>query len=145
MEEKVELCSVKRSSSYEMPLVIIKEFETKSVFKVYQAYMNDWTPILGENLETRPEAENEIDVIPNEMKNENESNSKCNVFICFLLFFYLGSWKAKYRSLVICKIIRVVDKDKQLTQTSILEAMMMLKNTWGEVTEQTIQNCFRKS
>ena len=28
MEEKVELCGVKLSSSYEMPLVIIKEFET---------------------------------------------------------------------------------------------------------------------
>ena len=28
MEEKIELCSVKLSSSYEMPLVIIKEFET---------------------------------------------------------------------------------------------------------------------
>ena len=27
-------------------------------------------------------------------------NSKCNGFICFLLFFYLRSFKAKYRSLV---------------------------------------------
>ena len=61
MEEKVELCGVKLSSSYEMPLVIIKEFETESVIKGYHAYMNDWTPILGENLSTRPEPENEID------------------------------------------------------------------------------------
>ena len=52
---------------------------------------------------------------------------------------------SKYRSLVIRKIIRVVDKDKQLTRTSILEAMMMLKKAWGEVTEHTIRNCFRKS
>ena len=43
------------------------------------------------------------------------------------------------------KIIRAVDKDKQLARTSILEAMMMLKKAWGEVTEQTIRNCFRKS
>ena len=61
MEEKVELCGVKLSSSYEMPLVIIKEFETGSVFTVYHAYMNDWTAILGENLSTRPVPENEID------------------------------------------------------------------------------------
>ena len=33
MQEKVELCGVKLSSSYEMPLVIIKEFETESVIK----------------------------------------------------------------------------------------------------------------
>ena len=43
MEEKVELYGVKRSSSYKMPLVIIKEFETESVIKGYHAYMNDWT------------------------------------------------------------------------------------------------------
>ena len=62
----------------------------------------------------------------------------------FSPFFYLGSSKAKYRSLVIRKIIRAVDKGKQLVRTSILEAMMMLKKNWGEVTEQTIRNCFRK-
>ena len=61
MEQKVELCGVKLSSSYEMPLVIIKEFETESVIKGYHAYMNDWTPILGENLSTRPEPETKID------------------------------------------------------------------------------------
>ena len=61
MEEKVEFCGVKLSSSYEMPLVIIKEFETESVIKGYHAYMNDWTPILGENLSKRPEPENKID------------------------------------------------------------------------------------
>ena len=44
-----------------MPLVIIKEFETESVIKGYHAYMNDWAPILGENLSTYPEPENEID------------------------------------------------------------------------------------
>ena len=60
-EEKVELCGVKLSSSYEMPLIIIKEFDTESVIKGYHAYMNDWTPILGENLSKRPEPENKID------------------------------------------------------------------------------------
>ena len=61
MDEKVGLRGVKLFSSYEMPLVIIKEFETESVIKGYHAYMNDWTPILGENLSTRPESESEID------------------------------------------------------------------------------------
>ena len=61
MEEKVELCGVIISSSYEMRLVITKEFETESIIKGYHVYMNDWTPILGENLSTRPEPENEID------------------------------------------------------------------------------------
>ena len=41
MKEKVELCRVKLPSSYEMPLVIIKEFETEPVIKGYHAYMND--------------------------------------------------------------------------------------------------------
>ena len=61
MAEKVELCGVKLSLSYEMPLVIIKEFETEPVIKEYHAYMNDWAPISGENLSTRPEPESEID------------------------------------------------------------------------------------
>ena len=49
-KKKVKLCGVKLSSSYEMSLVIIKEFETESLLKGYHAYMNDWTPILGQNL-----------------------------------------------------------------------------------------------
>ena len=61
MEEKVELCGAKLSLFYEITLVIIKEFETESVIKGYRAYMNDWTPILGEKLSTRPEPENEND------------------------------------------------------------------------------------
>ena len=43
-----------------MPLVIIKEFETESIFKGYHAYMDDWTPILGKNLSARSEPKNEI-------------------------------------------------------------------------------------
>ena len=62
MGEKVELYGgVKLFSSCEMPLVIIKEFETESVIKGYNAYKNDWTPILEENLSTRPELWIEID------------------------------------------------------------------------------------
>ena len=55
MEEKVELCGVELSSSYEVLVVIIKEFKTEPVIKGYHAYMNDWTSILGENLSTLSE------------------------------------------------------------------------------------------
>ena len=41
--------------------------------------------------------------------------------------------------------MRAVDKDKQMARTSIFKAMMMLKKASGEVTEQPIRNCFRKS
>ena len=68
------------------------------------------------------------------------------MFFYFSFFFLsLRSLKAKYRSLVIRKIIRELEKDKQLPRTSILEAMMMLKTAWDEVTNKTIVNCFRKS
>ena len=63
----------------------------------------------------------------------------------FSPFYHLRSLKAKYCSLIICNIIRVVDKDKQLARTSILETMIMLKKAWGEVTDQTIRSCFQKS
>ena len=76
---------------------------------------------------------------------KTSSGSKCNGFLCFFLFPYLHSLKAKYQSLVIYNIIRVVRKNKQLAWTSILEAMMMLKKAWGEMTEQKIWNCFQKS
>ena len=62
----------------------------------------------------------------------------------FFLSLSLRSLKAKYRSLVIRKITRELEKDKQLPRTSILEAMM-LKTAWDEVTNKTIVNCFRKS
>ena len=60
MEEELQLYDVKLFSSYEILLVIIKEFETESLIKGYHAYMNDWTPILGENLSAHPEPANEI-------------------------------------------------------------------------------------
>ena len=67
------------------------------------------------------------------------------VLYVFSFFFYLRSLKANFLSLVIRKIIRASDKDKQLARTSIYEAMMILKKVWVEVTEQTIRNCFGKS
>ena len=63
----------------------------------------------------------------------------------FSPFFLSQVIEAKYQSLVIYKNIRAAKKDKQLARISILEAMMMLNEAWGDVTEQTIRICFRKS
>ena len=60
MEENVELCGVKLSSSYEMPPVIIRDVETESVIKGCHVYTNDWTPIIVEHLSTRSEPGDEI-------------------------------------------------------------------------------------
>ena len=48
-------------TSYEIPVIVLNPFETKSDFKGYHAYMNSWNPIIGENLQTRPEPENIMD------------------------------------------------------------------------------------
>ena len=61
MEANIEVCRKKNSLSYEIPLVIIREFKCESMIKEHHAYMNDWTPMIGESLTTRPEPENEID------------------------------------------------------------------------------------
>ena len=75
------------------------------------------------------------------------STAKISAIKGYIFSFYSSyrSLKAKYRSLVIRKTIRAVDKNKQLPRISILEVMMMLKTAWDEVTEKTILNCFRKS
>lgn len=61
MEEKIEINGKKLSLTYEIPLLIVREFKYGSMIKGYHAYMHEWTPILGEILTTRPEPENEID------------------------------------------------------------------------------------
>ena len=61
METSIEICGKNISISYEISLVIVREFKCESMIKGYHAYMNDWTPVLGESLQTRPEPENEID------------------------------------------------------------------------------------
>ena len=61
METSIEIFGKNISLSYEISLVIVREFKCESMIKGYHAYMNDWTPVLGESLQTRPEPENEID------------------------------------------------------------------------------------
>ena len=61
METNVEVCGKKIPLSYEISLVIIREYKCESMIKGYHVYMSEWTPVLGESLRTRPEPENEID------------------------------------------------------------------------------------
>ena len=113
-----------------LPFIIVCTLEILSV--KYEEYQDrNWNICLSS-------------FFPRQCFKKISSNSKHNSFM-FSSFRYLRSLKAKYQSLVIHKIIRAVDKDKQLARTSILKAMMMLKKAWGEVIEQTIRNCFWKS
>lgn len=57
----------------------------------------------------------------------------------------IRSLKAKYRVKVIQKMIEAIDKKKELPQISLLDAMKMLVLAWDEVTEKTVQNCFKKA
>ena len=68
------------------------------------------------------------------------STAKISTIKVYVFSFYacFRSLKAKYQSLIIRKIIRAVDKDKQLPRTSIFEAMIMLKTAWDEVTEKKL-------
>ena len=45
----------------EISLIVLTEFEMKFYIKGYQAYMYEWTPIVGEVLQTRVEPENLVD------------------------------------------------------------------------------------
>ena len=57
----------------------------------------------------------------------------------------IRSLKCKYRTRIIKTIIHAIDNGKQMPSISILEAMKMLAHSWGEVSESTVINCFRKA
>ena len=44
--------------------------------------------------------------------------------------------------MVIHKIIRTIDKGKNVASLSVLETMFMLKNSWDKISEKTIQKKF---
>ena len=53
--------------------------------------------------------------------------------------------KAYYRQGTVKKFIDAVDNKKPLPNLSILDAMAILTEAWGRVSEETIRNCFRKA
>ena len=45
----------------ERDTILIKRFDVEPYIKRYHAYMNEWTPEIGENLKTCLELENAVD------------------------------------------------------------------------------------
>ena len=60
-DELVLVSDLQLSITEEIPIMVSKEFDTKSHVKGYHAYMNEWKPFDGEVLKTRPELENAVD------------------------------------------------------------------------------------
>ena len=52
----------------------------------------------------------------------------------------IRSMKAKYRLSVVFKMLRA-----DIPGISMVDAMVMLNNTWNDITPETIVNCFRKA
>ena len=53
--------------------------------------------------------------------------------------------KAKYRSQVVQRMIKAVEKKTLLPKISILSAMIMLRSAWDQVSERTLSNCYKKA
>ena len=53
--------------------------------------------------------------------------------------------KTKYRTNVVRKIIRSLEKNNTLPKISLLHGMQMLVSTWNALTTETIVNYFRKA
>ena len=56
----------------------------------------------------------------------------------------IRSLKTKYRTNIVRKIIRSLEKNKTLPKISLLHGMQMLVSAWNALTTETIVNCFRK-
>ena len=57
----------------------------------------------------------------------------------------IQSLKAKYPPKVIRKYINAMESDKELPKITILDAVAMLKQSWCELPDITIINCFKKA
>ena len=57
----------------------------------------------------------------------------------------IRSLKAKYRAKMIRKYINAIDSNKELPKITILDAMVMLEQSWSMLPDTTIINCFKKA
>ena len=55
------------------------------------------------------------------------------------------SLKSKYHTKVICKYFNAIDSDKKLPNITILDAMIMLEQSWSTLPDITTINGFRKA
>ena len=57
----------------------------------------------------------------------------------------IRSLKARCRNKLVQKMIEAINSKKLLPTISLLDAMKMLVLAWDEVTDKTVQNCFKKA
>ena len=57
----------------------------------------------------------------------------------------IGSLKTRYRMKIVQNMIEAIDSKKSPPATSLLDTMKMLILEWDEVTDKTVQNCFKKA
>ena len=57
-EDTFTICGLNFPTSYEIPVIALNNFGTKSDIKSYHAYMNSWKKIIGEKWKTRAKPEN---------------------------------------------------------------------------------------
>ena len=115
------ISDLKFPTSYEIPVIVLNESETKSDIKGCHAYMNSWKPIIGYNLQTCPESKNKMNKYAVAVLIDTQ-------IVGHLTKGKSGRYaKTKYRSMVIRKIVRAIGKDKQMTSLSVLETTLMLK------------------
>ena len=57
----------------------------------------------------------------------------------------IRSLKVRYRTKVVQKMIEVIDGNKSLPNISVLNAVKILVKSQDEVTDKTVQNCFKKA
>ena len=55
----------------------------------------------------------------------------------------IQSLKAKYRIILVCRIIVALDNNKTIPKFNILEAMYMLTRAWVQLLATAIVNCFK--
>ena len=58
---------------------------------------------------------------------------------------WIRSLKARYRTKVVQITIEAINGNKSLPNISVLDAMKILVLLWDEVTDKTVQNCFKKA
>ena len=63
-EEAVVICDLICETSYEIPVIILNEFENKSDIKGYHAYKNSWKTIIWGNIQTCQEPDTIMDKYP---------------------------------------------------------------------------------
>ena len=82
----------------ELENILIKRFDVESQIKGYHAYMNEWTPEIGEILKIRLEPENVVDRFAGAVEKESQivgrpHKGNSSRFKNYILFPSCETWK----------------------------------------------------